>query len=569
MVYEFGPFRLEPASRRLLRGGAEVPLTAKAFDVLVALIENAGLVMRKDVLMGRLWADSVVEEGNLAQQVHTARRALGDDDQRFIRTIPRRGYQFVAEVRTGPEATSSPAPPRRPSLAVLPFRPLDGREGTEHLGLGLADALITRLSNVREFVVRPTSAVFRYASGQADPVRAASELGVQWLLEGCFRRGAERLRVTVQLLAMPGGNPVWGETFNDRLTDPFSAQDAIARRVAGALVSSLSAEETRRLSLPPTRDIAAFEAYLKGRFHAARRTEEDLVRSITLFEEALGRDPDYALALAALAESLTLRGSAGYEDSSEKETLDRARKAALHAVEVEPTLAEAHVTLGFVRFRADWDWDGAERSLRHAVELNPALPAAHHYLGLLLAARGRLEEALAEVRQAEGLDPLSANIGTAVGRVLHFARRFEEAIDQIGKVCARDPGFAGSQADLGLALFQAGRLDEAIARLERALDLSGGRVVVRSVLGHVLAAAGRVAEAESHLEAVRTAAPGTHLPAYVLLGLGRLPEALDLLETACEEKAGLLVYLKVEPLFDGARGETRFARLLERARLAA
>lgn len=564
MVYEFGPFRLEPASRRLLREGVEVPLTAKAFDVLVALLENAGRVMKKDVLMGRLWAGSVVEEGNLPQQVHTARRALGDDEQRFIRTVARQGYQFVAEVRKAPAA----APPRASSLAVLPFRPLARDEGTEHLGLGLADALITRLSNVREFAVRPTSAVSRYASGDTDPVRAASELGVRWLLEGCFRRGPERLRVTVQLLAMPAGDPVWGETFNDRLTDPFSAQDAIARRVAGALVSSLSTEEKRRLSLPPTRDIDAFEAYLKGRFHAARRTEEDLARSIALFEEALGRDPGYALALAALAESLTLQGSAGYENSSEKETLDRAREAALRAVEIEPALAEAHVTLGFVRFRADWDWDGAERSLRQAVGLNPALPTAHHFLGLLLAARGRFEEALAEVRRAERLDPLSPIIGTAVGRVLHFAQRYEEAMDQIGTVCSREPGFAGGHADLGLTLFQAGRHEEAVARLERALELSGGRVVVRSVLGHVLAAAGRIADAERHLEAVRAAAPGTHLPAYVLLGLGRLREALDLLEAACTKKAGLLVYLKVEPLFDSARSAPRFARLLERARLA-
>ena len=282
----------------------------------------------------------------------------------------------------------------------------------------------------------------------------------------------------------------------------------------------------------------------------------------------MARDPGYALAHAALAEALTLRGSAGYGSASEKEALARARNAALRAVETEPALAEAHASLGFVRFRADWDWDGAERSLRRAQDLNPGLATAHHFLSLLLAAQGRFEEALAAVRRAEELDPLSPSIGAAVGRVLHFARRYEEAIGQLLRVCAREPGFPGGHADLGLALFQVGRLDEAISELHRARELSGGRAVIASVLGHVLAAAGRTADAENEMEGVRRAAPGTHLPAYVLLGLGRQEEALDLLEPACAAKAGLLVYIKVEPLFDAVRGHTRFVRLLERAHLA-
>ena len=567
MAYEFGSFRLEPALRRLTRAGQEVALTAKAFDVLVALLEQAGQVVEKSALVSRLWPDAVVEEGNLAQQVHTARRALGDEEQRYIRTVSRRGYQFVTEVRKTMDLATRPASPRAPSLAVLPFRSLGGGDEDEHLGLGLADALITRLSNVREVVVRPTSAVLRYASGKADPVTAARELRVDWLLEGSFRRGSERLRVTVQLLAMPAAVPVWGETFNDRLTDPFSAQDAIAHRVAEALVPSLSAEEERRLSVPPTRDPTAFTAYLEGRTHAARRTEEDLGRSIALFENALARDPGFALAHAALAEALTLRGSAGYGNTLEREALARARTAALQAVEKEPALAEAHASLGFVRFRADWDWDGAERSLRWALDLNPGLATAHHFLSLLLGARGRFDEALAAVKRAEELDPLSPSIGAAVGRVLHFARCYHEAIDQLGRVCAREPAFPGGHADLGLALYQVGRLDEAIRELERARDLSGGRAVVTSVLGHVLATAGRGAEAENEMEVVRVAAPGTHLPAYVLLGLGRHEEALDLLEPACAAKAGLLVYLKVEPLFDAVRGDPRFVRLLESAHL--
>ena len=569
--YEFGPFQLQPAARRLLRDGETVPLTAKAFDVLVVLVERQGEVVEKEALLDELWPGAFVEEGNLAQQVHTVRRALGDEDHRYIATVARRGYQFVASVKKTVEAVNTaPALPARPwtvSLAVLPLRPLGGEPADEHLGLGLADALITRLSNVRQVLVRPTSAVRSYVGG-VDPQAAGRSLEVGWVLEGSFRRDRERLRVTVQLVSVPTGAPVWGDTFNDRATDPFSAQDAIARRVAEALVPSLSAEEERRLSNPETRDPQAFEAYLKGRFHSGKRTPDDLRRAVTFFEEAIARDPAYALAYAAQAESLTLLGSAGYADVAERATLAAARPLAERALEIEPGLAEAHAALAFVSFRADWDWDAAERSFRRAIELSPSGAAAYHFYGLLLAARGRFEEALAAVRRAEELDPLSPNVATATGRILHFAGRYEEAIAQCRRVAQKEPGFPGAHADLGLALFQLGRIEEATRELTKAHELSGARAVIAALLGHVLAAAGRVDEAQQQLDLVRVRAAGTHLPAYVLIGLRRHEEALDLLETACAEKAGLLVYLKVEPLFDALRESVRFQRLLAQAGLA-
>ena len=566
--YEFGPFRLQPGARTLSRGGAPVPLTAKAFDVLVALVERAGQVVQKDTLMALLWPGAVVEEGNLSQQVHTARRALGDADHRYIATVARRGYQFVAAVtkRAEPSSVTDASTPSTASLAVLPLRHLGEGPEQEHLGLGLADALITRLSNVRQVLVRPTSAVRAY-TGDVDPRDAGRALGVGWVLEGSFRRDRERLRVTVQLVGVHDGRPIWGETFNDRVADPFSAQDAIARRVTEALVPSLSAEEDRRLSRSPTSDVQAFEAYLKGRFQAAKRTREDLQRAVGLFEEAIARDPAYAHAHAALAESLTLLGSAGYE-AVEREVLARARAAARRALEIEPTLAEAHVALAFVRFRADWDWSGAEASFLRAIDLSPGCVSAHHFYGMLLAALGRFEEALASVRRAEELDALSPNVATAVGRVFHFARRYDEAAAQCRRVVERDPGFPGAHTDLGMALFQLGRTDEAVGELEKAAELSGGRAVISAVLGHVLAVAGRTDEAQRLLDRVHSLAGGTHLPAYVLIGLGRDEEALELLEPACAEKAGLLVFLKVEPLFDRLRARSRFERLLERARLA-
>jgi DNA-binding winged helix-turn-helix (wHTH) protein/Flp pilus assembly protein TadD len=565
MLYEFGPFRLHPAARRLSLNGEPVALTAKAFDVLVALVERAGQIVEKDALLARLWPDAVVEEGNLAQQVHTVRRALGDDGQRYIATVARRGYQFVGAVTTVPEAAEAasalPEAPWTALLAVLPLRPLGADSDDEHLGLGLADALITRLSNVRQVLVRPTSAVRHYA-GSEDPQAVGRALGVGWVLQGSFRRDRERLRVTVQLVSVERGTPVWGETFNDRLSDPFSAQDAIAHRVTEALVPSLSAEEASRLSRPPTRDPEAFEAYLKGRFLCAKRTPEDLRRAAASFEAAIGRDPSYALAHAALAECLTLQGSAAFVTATEAEALARARAAARQALAIEPQLAEAHAALGLVLFRADWDWEGAERSFREAITRQPGCVPAHHFYGMLLAARGRFEEALPLIRRAADLDPLSPTVATAVGRVLHFARRYPEAAHQCRSVTETEPGFPGAHLDLGMALFALGAMDEAIAELAKAYDLSGGRPIIASVLGHVLARAGRIEEAQRQLDLVTAAAAGTYLPTYALVGLGRHDEALDLLEPARTAKEGLLVYLGVEPLFDALRDHPRFQRLL-------
>jgi DNA-binding winged helix-turn-helix (wHTH) protein/Flp pilus assembly protein TadD len=565
MLYEFGPFRLQPTARRLSRAGEAVPLTAKAFDVLVALVERAGRIVEKEDLLARLWPDAAVEEGNLAQQIHTVRRALDDQGQRYVATVARRGYQFVGEVKSLPEAAEAAFVPARSwaaSLAVLPLRSLGAGTDDEHLGLGLADALITRLSNVRQVLVRPTSAVRHYLGGE-DPQEVGRTLGVDFVLEGSYRRDRERLRVTVQLVSVARGVPVWGETFNDRLSDPFSAQDAIAHRVTEAIVPSLSAEEESRLAQRPTRDAEAFEAYLKGRFLCAKRTPEDLRRAKESFEAAVARDPSYALAHAALAECLTLLGSAAFLTTTEAEALAGARVAARRALEIEPSLAEAHAALAFVLFRADWDWDGAERAFRQAVALQPSCVPAHHFYSLLLAARGRFEEALAMIHRAAELDPVSPTVATAVGRVLHFARRYAEAAAQCRGVVAREPGFPGAHLDLGMALFALGALDEAISELRKAYELSGGRPVIAAVLGHVLAVAGRTGEAERQLEIVTDAATGTYLPAYVLIGLGRYDEALDLLEPARAARAGLLVYLGVEPLFDRLRGLPRFQRLLD------
>jgi tetratricopeptide (TPR) repeat protein len=307
---------------------------------------------------------------------------------------------------------------------------------------------------------------------------------------------------------------------------------------------------------------------LKGRFHWNRRTEGDLKKAIAHFERAAERDPNYALAYSGLADCYTLLGSAGYDAETPREALAKARGAAMKALEIDQDLAEAQTSLGLVRFRMDWDWGGAESAFRRAIELSPGYASAHHFLSLVLSALGRVDAAVASIRRARELDPLSLIIGTAVGRVHHFARQYDTAIEECRKTLEMDPAFAGAHLDLGLALLQKSMFSEAIGELSQALTLSAGRSIALAVLGYAYALAGdRVAGLQMldqlHDRARRYDISSLHM-AYVHIGLGNVDRAFEWLEKSYQEHAGLLVFLKVEPIFDPLRSDPRFAELLRR-----
>jgi len=589
-IYEFGPFRLDSGTRRLLRDGQPVAITAKAFDALLALVENYGRLVEKDELMRWLWPDTIVEEANLTQTIFILRKVLGESpgEQNYIATIPRRGYQLVAPVREAPltdrpaAVRSSPlaaveigttsvrseaALPMR-SLAVLPFTSLAPGGFDEYLGLGMADALITRLGNIRQIVVRSTSSVRRYVGVSPDAVSAARELSVDAVLEGSVQRAGERIRVSVQLISVQNASPIWGDRFDEKFTDIFSLEDSISQRIAGALSATLTREEKRRLTKRYTEDPVAYESYLKGRFHWNRRTEGDLKKAIAHFERATEHDPNYALAYSGLADCYTLLGSAGYDAETPHEALAKARGAAMKALEIDQDLAEAQTSLGLVRFRMDWDWLGAEVAFRRALELNSGYASALHFLSLLLSALGRADEAIASIKRAREFDPLSLIIGTAVGRVHHFARQYDTAIEECRKTLELDAAFAGAHLDLGLALLQKSMFGEAIGELRQALTLSAGRSIALAVLGYAYALAGDRAAGlqmldQLHDRARRYDISSLHV-AYVHVGLGNVDQAFEWLEKSYQERAGLLVFLKVEPIFDPLRSDPRFAELLRR-----
>jgi DNA-binding winged helix-turn-helix (wHTH) protein/Tfp pilus assembly protein PilF len=564
--YRFGPFEVDLVKRVLLRDGEPVALTPRAFDTLVALLAHRDRLVEKDELMRLVWGDTVVEEANLTQNVFTLRKVLGEGPQehRYIATFPRRGYQFVSRVTevSGAVRTRAPSAVARRSVAVLPFTSLGGLEADQYLGLGMADALITRLGNIRQVLVRPTSAIRAYVGEAVDPVVAGRTLGVEMVLEGSIQRLEDRVRVTAQLVSVAAGAPIWGEAFHERLVDLFSVQESISERLVASLVSDLTAKDRQRLKRRPTDDPEAYLAYLRGRHHWNTRSEEGLRKAIHHFEQAIARDPSYALAHAGLADCYTVLGSAGYAVLPATEALGRAKAAALAALAADPALAEAHTSLAFVRFRFDWDWLGAEEEFQRAIDLNPGFASAHHWYAVFLAAMGRFEESIARVDLAQRLDPLSAIVGTAAGRVRHFAGDLESAAD---------PNFAEAHFNLGLLHLEGGLLAEAQTAVERAIELAGRRPVMIAILGLIHGRAANAARARAALaelaEASRRGEISPLYMAYVHIGLGEHEQAFERIEQGYRERAGVLVFAKVEQIFDPLRGDRRFQGLLQRMAL--
>jgi DNA-binding winged helix-turn-helix (wHTH) protein/tetratricopeptide (TPR) repeat protein len=569
-TYEFGSFRLESWPARLLRDGQPVPLTPKALKTLLVLVRNHGHLVSKDRLLEAVWPGVHVEEVGLARNVSVLRKALGSgkEDRRFIETIPRQGYRFVGGVtRIGggipSDLGSGPTP-----VAVLPLKNMSPEQDEGYLGLGIADALIARLSQLRQIIVRPTGAVRLYGSPGQDPIAAGRALRVEWVLDGCLQLSHDRVRVTLQIVRVQDGAALWTAKYDERLTDIFALEDSIADRLVDVLAVRLTAEDQSLLARRDTGSAEAHHHYLKGRYHWNRRTEEGMRRAIACFNEAIAADPSYALAYAGLSDAYTLLGSIAYGGFRPSDVWPRARAAALQALALDDRLAEARTSLAFIRFRYDWDWEGAERDFAAAIALNPHYATARQWHAYLLSTWGRHEDALSEIRCAQELDPLSLPIATGVGRFLYFAGRYEEATRECRKAVEMDETFAGAHLDLGIVYVQLGRYREAVSELRRVLELSGGSPPALAHLGHAYGVSGQHDKAREVLSELRRLSVQAHVApsdwAVYQLGVGNAAEALACLERAYEARDSFMVLLKVEPLLAPLRTEPRFLELLRR-----
>ncbi len=451
------------------------------------------------------------------------------------------------------------------SLAVLPLKQL-GAEGDDYVRLGIADSLITRLTNLREIKVRPTSSVLKYKNQSQDASQIGRELGVEAVLEGSVRRDGEAFRITVQLVRVEDGTPLWAEKFDDRFTGIFKIEDSMSGRVAESLVPKLTGEDRAAVAKRYTDNAEDYTEYLKGRLFWNKRTVDGMKKAIEYFEHAIARDSNYALAHAGLADSYLMLYS--YSDNADKEQIPRAKAAATRALEIDGTLSEAHTSLGYV-LQIERENSEAEREYKRAIELNPNYATAYHRYANLQVSAGRPDQALQMIKRAQELDPLSLIINTALGQIDCLNGRYDEGVEQLRKTLEMDPTFVHARGFLAMAYLKKGMYEDAIREIEKARVLSENSVPpqIVSYRGYIYAVTGKQAEAKKILKELTDLRKQRHVSAphiaMIYTGLGEADDAFTWLETAYQERELSFGRLN-DPGFDGLRSDSRFADLARR-----
>ncbi|HET7528352.1 MAG TPA: winged helix-turn-helix domain-containing protein [Burkholderiaceae bacterium] len=620
--YAFGDFVLEPSQQRVRgRDGHALNLTPRLFAALQLFVENAGQLLDKDALMLALWPGLVVDENSLSQVVSGLRRALADDaaDSRYIQTVPRRGFRFIAAVTVLPDQpvpetsgtlpldapggrtaerrhwlrlalaggaaaglgglalwvwrgapATGPAPPH--TLAVLPFKPLTAEGRDDLLEVGMADSLIARLSTVPGLVVRSVGSVGRYAGADQDPLRAAHELDVAWIVDGSLQRRGDQLRVTARLLRAADGGAVWSGSFDEKFTGVFEVQDTISERVARVLTPSLETLAVARqppVDVGATRNTDAYQLYLAAGRYAQDMRADGLRKSIALYNQALEIDPGYALAWTGLAE--THRRSLFGADVRPAEVFEPAAIAVQHALALAPNLAEALTERAFKLYWFDFDWAGAEREFRRVLAIKPNVAAAHFGLASLLLNRGQADEGFAQMRMARELDPMSTVLNTLEAAYLFAAGRLDEARTRLNRALDIAPRFWLAHSTQGLLHLADRQPDKAIAELRDAVTLADGISRPSALLAVSLAGLGQTHEARAILSQLITRAKSRYVPpsslAAVYAALGEVGPALDALDQAVVTHDTRLSFLKDDVRLASLRSEPRFAALLRKLNL--
>jgi TolB-like protein/Tfp pilus assembly protein PilF len=477
---------------------------------------------------------------------------------------------FLIVAKLVPRRGSAASPVQEPaaigSLAVLPFQALDAKRGDEYLGLGMADALITRLGNTGKVIVRPTSAIQKYATSELSPQAAGREQGVDAVLDGRIQREADRVRLTVQLIRVRDGVQLWGETFDKEFTNIFALEDALSERVAQSIRLKLTGEETRRFTKRSTERPDAYEAYVKGRYFWNKRTDKGMKKGLEYFRQAITLDPNFAEAYVGVADSYATLGL--YAVVPPKEAFPAAKEAAKRALEMDDGLAEAHATMGFINFYYDWNRAEADNEFRRALADNPNYALAHSWYGESLAAMGRYQEANAEAERALEDDPLSLIIGSNAGWTLSLAGKGDQAIEIMKKAIEIDPSFPRTHFRLGRAYEQRKSYALAISELEQAVSLSGGDTCYKGSLGHVYAASGNLRQAREVLQDLEDRGGQEYVPSYaialVYAGLGDNDRAFTWLEKAYEDRSTAMVFLSMDPELSSLHSDPRFEKLSQK-----
>ncbi|HET6977258.1 MAG TPA: tetratricopeptide repeat protein [Pyrinomonadaceae bacterium] len=590
--YEFGSFRLDFEQRILWHKDQHVRLAPKLFDTLLLLIERRERIVGKEEMMRVLWPDSYVEEANLTQNIFMLRRLLaegGPDHGPYIETVKKRGYRFnlpVKEIQieggisVTPEesedrdttVTEPEIPSRQPNatttIAVLPIVNETMDPTVEYLSDGITESIINSLSQLPQVRVVARSLVFHYRGEQFDALKTGRELTADVVLLGRVVVLGNKLIIRVELVEVSSGFQIWGEQYHTTLSDILTVQDEVATKISAKLRIKLTAEEKRRLGQHYTDNPEAYENYLKGRYYWNKRTGAGYEKAIEHFEQAIKLDPGYALAYSGLADSYVAFDFFGVLPPWE--TGPKAKKAAIAALLLNDSLAEAHTSLACVEMMYERDWSNAEKEFKRAIELDPNYAQAHNWYSHFLMAMGRIEESLAENERALKLDPLDDSINQYLGWHYQHARQFDRAIGQLEKTLAENPEFFLARVTLGMAYEQNGEIDKAIAEFQKAYELEKNNVVL-GFLGHAYAMSGNREAAQKILKELEELSRRVYVPAYnialIYTALGETDHAFEWFEKAYAARNEWLNWFKTAPEVDSLRAYRRFTELLGRLNL--
>ena len=494
-----------------------------------------------------------------------------------LRTDLRRLKRDTDSGRTASASGQAVEAPPRPqklsktidSLAVLPFTNLSGDPEMEYLSDGITDTLINSLSQLRKLRVVPRGLVFRYKGQEVDLQQLGSELNVRAVLTGRVMQRGDMLLVGTELLDVARVSQLWGAQYNRKMADIFVVQEEIAREISERLRLELTGEEKKRLAKRVTQNKEAYQFYLKASYFFTKWSPENLNKAIEYSRQAIDQDPALAMAHAVMAMSYAMLGYYGFLPS--REAFPKAKAAALRALALDEGLPQAHVALALTRLFHDWDWPGGEKESRRALELNPDEPWAHSAYGVYLLAKGRAEEAVAEARRAVELEPLAPSTNLVLGSWLFYAHQYDQALEQLRKTIELDPNIVRPRELLGLVYAHKGMYAEARAECEEIRPLPHGNLFSRAVLGYVYALAGRRDEALNILEQLKPLLEVNPLllfrVASLCAALNERDQAFEMLDKACDEHLGLMMFLKVYPVFDNLRSDPRFQDLLRRMNL--
>ena len=623
----FGVFEVDLRDGQLTRRGLRLRLQEQPFQVLAMLLEKPGEVVTREELRSRLWPRTVVDfDHGLNKAISKIREVLGDsvEKPRFVETVARRGYRFLADVAVidtadgqrepAPDALAGPkdtpladltdagALPKRAvppyawrlfafglalvitaslswdlysrnqsspmirSLAVLPLENLSGDASQDYFADGMTDELITNLGQIGALRVISRTSVMTYKGVRKPLAQIAAELNVEAVVEGSVLRSGERVRITAQLIQVPADKHIWAQSYEGDVRDTLTVQNRVARAIAEQIRVTLNRQEQATLEKSKTVNPEAYEAYLKGRYFWNKRTGDGLRTAIEYFSRAIKTDPAYAEAYSGLADAYAVSGDLKYGVLSPQDAFPKARAAATKALALDDTLGEAHASLAFALDLYGWDWDAAETEYRQAIKLNPGYATAHQWYSWHLIMMGRNNDAMFELRKAQGFDPLSLIISADIADALCVAHLYDEAVQQSKKTLEMDPNFAIGHYELGQAFAQKHMHNEAIAEFQRAIELSGHSGAFDSNLAYVYAASGRKEEAmkiAKDLEARHDQSPSVDADiALIYVGLGDQDQAMIRLNKAYEARFKASILLR--PAFDPLRSDARFQDLLRR-----